>query len=152
MSGTVRWRQLSGQPDGLAKVGSGSDCAVSLRSGLARSAASPGSGGAWIFHMRGDCPVSSGGCRGGGRSHYGMRLQSDGLIRIGFELDETWLERTARRPQSSAQGNVRANEESIAVFNERSANHSRIGEVFATMKNGIGVRTVRTNLAMSLGG
>lgn len=38
----VWWRRLFGQIGGLAKVGSGSDHAASLRSGLALSGASPG--------------------------------------------------------------------------------------------------------------
>jgi hypothetical protein len=38
----VRWRRLFGQFGGLAKVGSGSFYAASLRSGLALSGASPG--------------------------------------------------------------------------------------------------------------
>jgi hypothetical protein len=44
----LRWRRISVQPGGLAKVGSDSDYAASLCSGLARSGASPGSGGASI--------------------------------------------------------------------------------------------------------
>ena len=38
----MRWRRLSAQFGGLAKVGSGSDHAASLRSGVALSGASPG--------------------------------------------------------------------------------------------------------------
>jgi hypothetical protein len=41
-SGFLRWRRLSGQFGGLAKVGSGSFYAASFRSGLALSGASPG--------------------------------------------------------------------------------------------------------------
>ena len=40
--GALRWCRLSGQFGGLAKVGSGSFYAASLRSGLALSGASPG--------------------------------------------------------------------------------------------------------------
>lgn len=40
--GWVRWRRFSVQFGGLAKVGSGSDYAASLCSGLALSGASPG--------------------------------------------------------------------------------------------------------------
>lgn len=41
-AGDVRWRRFSVQFGGLAKVGSGSDYAASLCSGLALSGASPG--------------------------------------------------------------------------------------------------------------
>jgi hypothetical protein len=68
-----------------------------------------------------------------------------------LKFDEPRLESAARSPQAASQYDVFADEEAVAVDDERSADHGPIGEVLAPMENGVRVTAKGTSLSVSLG-
>jgi hypothetical protein len=73
------------------------------------------------------------------------------LGRARFELDHSRFKCTTRSSQVPVSGNVLADEQTVAVDDERPVDHRGIGEVLSSVKDGVGVATARTGFDVSLG-